>query len=164
MLAGQAAAVRGGEVRRLLDEPAELPRAPGAVEREVDAHVHAAVAEVAVGHAVEAGVAEQGVEPAQVGPEPVRRDRRVLPPGVRGTVQAPSGEAGPVLPDPPQRSHLRRLGDQAYVDRAGVAGHLSGGGVRLLGGGAGDLGEQPTGAARQVGHAAPPTADHVDDP
>ena len=49
------------------------------VEREVDPHVHAAVAEVAVGHAVEPVLAQQRVEVAQVVAEPVRRHGGVLP-------------------------------------------------------------------------------------
>ena len=48
------AAVRRDQVGRVLDEPAEPAASLAVVEREVDPHVHAAVAEVAVGHAVEA--------------------------------------------------------------------------------------------------------------
>jgi hypothetical protein len=72
-------------------------RPPAPVEREVDAHVHAAVAEVAVGHPVEPGVAQQRVEPSQVVAEPVRRDRGVLPARVRGPGQAAGRETGTVL-------------------------------------------------------------------
>ena len=53
---------------------------PGRREQvEVDPHVQAAVAEVAVVGAPAAVPGQQRVELAQVGAEPLRRHRRVLP-------------------------------------------------------------------------------------
>ncbi len=164
VLAGQAAAVRRGEVRGRLDEGPEGGRSPAPVEGEVDAHVHAAVAEVAVGHPVEPRVPQQRVEPAQVGAQPVRGDRGVLPAGVRGPLQAARGKARAVLADPPQRGRLGRPRHQPYVDRAGVARHPVGRRTGLLDRRTGHLGEQPAGAAGQVRHRPPPGPDHVDDP
>ncbi len=124
----------------------------------------AAVAEVAVGHPVEAGVAQQRVEATQVGAQPVRRHRGVLPPCVRGPLQAAGRQPGAVLPDPPERGHLGHLRHQSYVDRAGVAGH----GVRRCAGfldrRAGDLREEPARSTGQGGDGPAPGPDHVDDP
>ena len=94
VLAGQRAAVVAQLERAGGEEVAEdLRRADLArLEGEVDPHVHAAVAEVAVGHAVEVVLLEQLVEVAQPGAQPVRRDRGVLPAGVR---RASSGCARP---------------------------------------------------------------------
>ena len=65
----------------LLDEARGSPARPGRrLEVEVDADVHAAVAEVAVGDAVVAVLGEERVEGAEVVAEPVGRDRGVLPP------------------------------------------------------------------------------------
>src|SRR4051794_21189037 len=76
-----------------------------------------------VRHPVVPRLLEQRVEPAQIPPEPVGGHRGVLPAGLRRTVQAPRGEPGAVLPDPPQRRHLGGRGDQAYVDRVGLRGN-----------------------------------------
>ena len=53
VLARHRAAVRRHQVGRVLDEVPEPAAPAGVLELEVDAHVHAAVAEVAVGHAVQ---------------------------------------------------------------------------------------------------------------
>jgi len=63
-------------------------------EAEVDPHVHAAVAEVPVRHAVEAVLAQQLVEVAQPGPEVLGRHGGVLPAGVGRRGQAASGQPG----------------------------------------------------------------------
>ena len=80
----------------------------GIVEREVDADVHAAVAEVAVRDAVEAVLGEEHVLLAQVGAEAIGRDRRVLPAGERLARQRASREAGTLLADAPQHGLLAR--------------------------------------------------------
>ncbi len=55
VLAGQRPAVRATSVRGLLEEALGTPAtSAGALQRQVEAHVHAAVAEVAVGQAVDA--------------------------------------------------------------------------------------------------------------
>ena len=87
------------------------PAPAGVLELEVDAHVHAAVAEVAVGDAVEPAVLEQRVEVAQVGAELLRRDRGVLPARLRRAAQRAGREPGAVLADPPQRELLDGVGD-----------------------------------------------------
>ena len=166
VLARQGAVVRRHQRRRLLEEGPEPTPAAGAVEAEVDPDVHAAVAEVAVGHPVVPVGAEQVVERTQVAAEPGRRDRGVLPPGVRGPVEAARGQAGAVLADPPQREHLLDVGDHPVPGGRGVPGHRLRPRGGLLGGLPGDLGEQPPGAARELGHdrGATPGADHRDDP
>ena len=69
VLARHRAAVRRHQRRCLLDEVPESPSPTGILELEVDAHVHAAVTEVAVGDTVERALLEQRVEVAQVGTE-----------------------------------------------------------------------------------------------
>ena len=163
VLAGHAAAVPGSQGGGRLDESPEPPGAVPLAQREVDAHVHAAVTEVAVGHAVEAGLPQQRVEAAQVVPQPVGGHGGVLPAALRRPVEAARGEPGAVLPDPPERSGLGSIRHDAHVDRAGVAGHCRRGTLRLLDGATGDLGEQPAPAARQLRHRGAGSTHHVDD-
>ena len=120
VLTGERAAVVAQLERAGGEEVAEdLRRADLArLEREVDPHVHAAVAEVAVGHAVEAVPLQQLVEVAQPGAQPVRRDRGVLPAGVRRGLQAAGGQAGAVLADPPERGRLGGVGHQPVPECA----------------------------------------------
>ena len=126
VLAGQRAAVatdqRRGR-RRRIGERASAP----SCEREVDAHVHAAVAEVPVDQPVEAVLAHQRVELAQVGRQVLGRDGGVLParPGRRAGGRA-AAEPGAVLADAPQRARSR-AGDDRRVEAAGVGDQLLGG-------------------------------------
>ena len=105
-----------------------LPRPRGVLELEVDPHVHAAVAEVAVGNAVQRALLEERVEVAQVGAELGGRHGGVLPAGLRGSAQRTGRQAGAVLADPPQRQLLRDVGDDP-VRYAGGAGDLGGEGL-----------------------------------
>ena len=124
------AAVRRDEVCCLLDEAA-VPATPRpVVELEVDPHVHAAVAEVAVGNPVETALREQRVEVAQVVAQPLRGDGGVLPPGLRLAGQGAGGEAGAVLADPPQRELLGHVGHHPVPD-ACRGGDGAGPGLRL---------------------------------
>ena len=152
VLAGQRPAVPGDEGGRLPQETAQHRAAVGPVEREVQPQVQAAVTEVAVGHPVQVVFRQQGVEVAQVGTQPLRGHRGVLPPRVGPP--APCGhahDAGPVLPDAPQRRRVGRLGDQEAVDGARTGDHPPPGGERLPLGGPRDLDEQPAAAAGQRG-------------
>ena len=106
-----------------------LPRPGGVLELEVDPHVHAAVAEVAVGNAVQRALLEQRVEVAQVGAELGGRHGGVLPAGLRRAAQRTGRQAGAVLADPPQRELLRDVGDDP-VRYAGRAGDLRAQGTR----------------------------------
>jgi hypothetical protein len=126
-------------------------------EVEVDAHVHAAVAEVAVGHTLQVVGAEQLVEVAQPGPEALGRHRGVLPPGVRRSPEAARGQPGPVLPDAPERRGLPGVGDHPVLQRR------AGRDQRLLETGVGVLHEEPAAAAGQVGHRPATGPDEVDD-
>ncbi len=138
--------------------------ARGVAQPEVDTHVHAAVAEVPVGDSVEPVVDEERVEGAEVLAEPVGRHGGVLPAGVRRGVEAPGGEAGAVLPDPPQRRLLGRVGDDPGVRGAARVGdHRACARDRLGLGVAGELGEEPGRAPRQVGGRAAAGADHLHD-
>ena len=93
VLARHRPAVRRDQVGGLLDELAEPPAAAGVLELEVDAHVHAAVAEVAVGHAVERVLLQQGVEVAQVGAQ-LRRAAPRRPPSPPAQAGSASGRRG----------------------------------------------------------------------
>ncbi len=158
VLAGEGSAVARERGRAGGEEVAEGP--PAVVEGEVDAHVHAAVAEVAVGHAVEPVLDQQRVEVPQPGAEVLGRHGGVLPPRVRRAGQAAGGQPGPVLADPPQRGGLAGIGDQAVADRSGRVAQTR---DQVGGALAGDLREEPAGAGRQVGDPAGPGADQVDD-
>ena len=113
--AGPAVAVLAGERAAVARAAASAPavrnsRKPGGRRRpgsngEVDPHVHAAVAEVAVGHAVEAVLAQQVVEVAQPGAEVLGRDGGVLPAGVR---RACAGCGRPARPRPRGSATARR--------------------------------------------------------
>ena len=124
------------------------------LEREVDAHVHAAVAEVAVGHPVEPVLAQQLVEVAQPGAQPLGRYGGVLPAGVRRGLQAARGQPGAVLADPPQRGRLGEVLDQPVPEGARGRGEPAGEVRGALG--PGHLDEQPAGAGRQLGHRGSP--------
>ena len=160
-------AVGGDQRGRLLDErPVDrLPAGP--VEGEVDAHVQAAVAEMAVGDAVEAVAGQQGLELAQVGAEALGRDGRVLPAGPgRRPGRAAAAEPGPVLADAPDGGRLRpgragpvrpaRRRPAAAVSRAAAASASAGVAP-------GQLGQQPAAALGEVGNGPAPAPDHLDD-
>ena len=168
VLARQRAAVVAQLERARGEEVAEhLARAPcrARLEREVDAHVHAAVAEVAVGHAVEAVLAQQLVEVAQPGAEPLGRDGGVLPAGVgrrrrgcgRPARRRPRGSA---TAPPPRAASV----DQPVVERAGRVGDRP---ARSRSSGASARRPRRTASRRPRGssrHRAPARPDQVDDP
>ena len=79
VLAGQRPAVRGDQIGSVLDEAPETGDPRRGDQVEVDPDVHAAVTEVPVVGAAPAVVVEQLLELAQVGAEPLGRDRGVLP-------------------------------------------------------------------------------------
>ena len=79
VLARERAAELDDEVGRLLDEPAIGGDALGGLQIEVDARVHAALAEVAVERARVVELGHQPAEPAQVLAEARGRDGGVLP-------------------------------------------------------------------------------------
>ena len=157
----------GDQPGRLLDErPVDAAWPPGPVEGEVDAHVQAAVAEVAVGDAAEPVVGEQGLEVAQVDAQPFGRDGRVLPAGPgRRPGRAAAAEPGPVLADAPDGGRLGRGAQDPGGQR--IAGHGGGepgrGRLGLGLGRAGQLHQQPAAAPGEVGHRPPPAPDHLDD-
>ena len=121
--------------------------------------MHAAVAEVAVGNAVQRALLQERVEVAQVGAQLGGRYGGVLPAGLGGPGQRTGRQAGTVLADPPQCELLGDVGDDA-VRHTGGAGDLGGAGLRLLRGGSGDLGEQPAPTGGELGTAL----HHVGDP
>ena len=153
VLAGERAAVLGDQVGGLLDEPPEVGDSPLGEQVEVDADVDAAVAEVPVVDALPTVLLHERVEATQVRAEPVRRDGGVLPAGPRLTAVGQSGRAaGAVLANAPQRSRLRRVGDDqaggaVLLHRSGdLAGALLGLGRRLPTG----LHVEPRAAGRQA--------------
>ena len=103
VLARHRAAVGGDQLGRLLDErPVDRPPV-GPVEREVDADVEAAVAEVAVGDAAQPVGGQQGLEVAQVGAEPVGGTAASSQPAQAG---APAGLRPP---NPAPSSRMRQM-------------------------------------------------------
>ena len=90
-------------------------------ELEVDAHVQAAVAEVAVDDPVAVVAGHEVLEVAQVVPEVLRRHGGVLPARPRlGPGGSAGGEPGALLPDPPEGLLVGGVGDHGGV--AGAAG------------------------------------------
>ena len=126
--------------------------------------MHAPVAEVSVGEALESVGAEQGVEVAQVGPQPGRGDSGVLPPSVRRPRERHPGEAGAVGPDPPQRGGRDGVGDPA-LESVRRGDEAVGPVRRLAEVVAGDLDEDPAVATRQGrdGGGSELAPHHVDD-
>jgi hypothetical protein len=80
VLAGERAAVAHDEVRGFLGEPVELPDPGGGDEVELDAGVHAALAEVPVHGAAVVVLVIQRAQVADIVAERLGRDRGVLPP------------------------------------------------------------------------------------
>src|SRR5882762_3882382 len=79
VLAGEGAAVGEGDVGGAVDELAEFENAGGGFEVEVEAHVNAALAEVAVHGAGVAELLHEGVDGAEVAAELEGIDGGVLP-------------------------------------------------------------------------------------
>ena len=167
VLAGQRSAESAYEPGRFGEELAHDLRAVGLVQRQVEPHVHAPVAEVTEGCGGHAVGADELVEGCEVLAEASGRHGRVLPsrPG-RLARRGPPGEAGAVLADAPEaRLHERVLDDDGVVreslrhQASGACGDLA----ELV---AGELDEQPGTSAREwrdrVGSAA--GAEHVDEP
>ena len=88
------------------------------VEREVDADVHAAIAEVPVRNAVEAVLGEQHVLLTQIRTEAIGRNRGVLPARERLARQRAGRESGAFLTDAPEHGLLARIGDDPAVERS----------------------------------------------
>ncbi len=148
VLARHRPTVGGGQVGGRLDEPPVGGRAARLADREVDPAVHAALAEVPVGQAVQPVPGEQRLEVPQVGAEPCRRDGGVLPPGMRRTLQCHPGIAGGVGPQPPPGRRGRRIGhhrSERGRKRRQLAG-LRGNEPRVV---PGQFDEQPPPARRQ---------------
>ncbi len=104
--------------------------------------MHAAVAEVPVGDALQPVLVEQRLEGTQVAAQALHGDGGVLPAGMGGmTVAGPGREPRAVLPDPPQRRRLGRLGDHEGVQGGGVCQH-------------------PPCLVDDLGHAVPGQLDH----
>jgi hypothetical protein len=122
VLAGERAAHREHQVRGLVDEAAVLLDAGGGDEVEVDPGVDAALAEMAVEGALVAILVEQLAQGAQVIPDPLRRDRGVLParPGVR-LAGHPGGGAQAGLADGPDRLLLLGVVEDLARRRARLA-------------------------------------------
>src|SRR5690606_9468460 len=133
VLARERAAVAGDQRGGVVHEVPEHRAAARPVERQVDPHVDAAVAEVPVGQAGDAVAVEQRVEVAQVGTEPLGRHGGVLPAGprLRPGRRAP-GQAGAVGPDLPDPAGLGTGGQDADRAGAGVGRERLGVGERLL--------------------------------
>ena len=113
VLPGHRTAQRHHQIGGLLDERPVGADAVGREQVEVDAHVHAALAEVAVGRPGQPVAGHQRVQAAQVVGQPVRRHRGVLPAAPRlGAVGAAGGQPGGVGATPPQHRLRGRLGDQ----------------------------------------------------
>ena len=120
VLARERAAVGHHQLGRLVHEAPELLDPVGGLEVEVDAVVDAALAEVAVEHAVVAVLVHERAQIAQVGAHLVGRHAGILPPGplplLPGRVGA-GADAG--LADLPHPRHLRRVGVEGHVGRIG---------------------------------------------
>ncbi len=167
VFAGEGPAVGGHEPCRVGEEGTEGGGAVVALEREVQAHMDAAVSEVAERESREVVGQEEFVEFPEVIPHPFRRDGRVLPPRVgRCTCRRAAGKPTAVLADPPQRCRLGRVGDNARVrgdadaaDRCCPVGDLGGVVTR-------DFNKQPGRPTGQFGHGlrSLPRAHHLDDP
>ena len=88
--------MRGHQLGRLQHEGAVPGLAVWGLEGKVDAGMDAAVAEVAVGHRVQAMPRQEGLEVAQVVAQVLWGNRRILPAAVGGFVQRHPRQAGPV--------------------------------------------------------------------
>lgn len=120
VLTREGAAVTGDETRSIRHQLAE--NGTVTLERDVEAHVDAAVAEVAVRHSGDAVAVEQLLEFAQVGTQTLRRNGRILE--ARPCLLArggATGEADPVFADAPDGTRLAALREQARRQRVGVA-------------------------------------------
>nr|BFE73797.1 hypothetical protein GCM10020092_070980 [Actinoplanes digitatis] len=87
VLAGERAAELADELGRVGEELAQHRRPAGPVERVVEPHVHAPVAEVAERRGRHAVGGDEVVEAREVGAEPLRRHGGVLPAGPGGLVR-----------------------------------------------------------------------------
>ena len=150
VLAGQRTPQRADQVRGVLHERAVAGDAGAGEQVEVDARVHAAVAEVAVVGGLQAVGGQQGVEGAQVLGEAVHGDGGVLPagPGL-AAVRGAGGQARALLTDAPQRPDLRLLRDDDPCPALRARVHQLRGGARLARSGPTDLDEQPRRALGQ---------------
>ena len=164
VLTRHRAAVRAHQLRRGDHEPAVAGRRGR--EREVDADVHAAVAEVAVAQSVQAVLGHERGEVTQVRAQLPGRDRGVLPAGPgRRVSRGAAAQARPVLADAPQRPR-RGAGNHQGVQAARVGDEPGGRGPRLGLGVPRRLDEQPGLPARQGrdGRVAPAGAEHAHQP
>ena len=114
VLARDRSAMRDHDLRRAIDELAELEDARLGFEIEVDPHVHAAVAEVAVERTVVAVFAASALKSSAGRTQAVGRHRRVLPafPPVRLTRLDRDGAQRGFAHVPRLRRLLRRADDE----------------------------------------------------
>ena len=165
VLAGDGASVRGADTGRGLQECARVGHALGGLEGHGEAHVYAAVAEVAVEEAVDIELFHEGGEVPQVVPEFFGWDGRVLEAGPGLLVAAAlavwgcaSAQARAVRADSPQRRGLRarRVHDRIDGGRFGAQGACAlEGDLQVFAGGA-DLDEEPAVALGQGGDGTGP--------
>ena len=112
MLTGQRTTVSGNQFGCGEHEVSEDRGAAGSVEREIDADVHAAVAEVAVGHPGDTEVGHQRIEVTEVVTQALRRHGCIFPTGMGGSAGcAAARQPGAVLADAPQRGSADRVVD-----------------------------------------------------
>jgi hypothetical protein len=167
MLPGQRPPVAGHQSGGGEQKLPEGLSATGLVERPVDAHVHAPVAEMPVWHSGQPVVGHQGFEVAQISPERGRRHSRVLPAGMRRQPGwAAAGQTRAVSADLPEHRRPGGVGDDQAVCHRAFPSHPLGLGVGRAEIVADHLDEQPCRAGGERRHRHRPTscADHVDDP
>ena len=112
---------------------------------------------------MQAVVVQQGFEIAQVCPEVVGWNGRILPSCPSWLVKADSGEPRTIRADFPQSRSLARIGDDPSVQASAGGNQLSGSRSYLGLVVPSQLDEHPAVAARQVRHRASGTRNHVDD-
>ena len=149
MLPRQRPAVAGHQVGGVFEKAPE--DVGGVSDREVEAGVDAAVADVAVRQPVHAVLLLEPLEIPQVVAQYGGWHGGVLPSWPRGLVVGrAAGEADPVLTHAPQRPGLARIDHDARIDRRRVSDNGLGGDPRLAGRLTTGLDEQPRAAARQL--------------
>ena len=154
VLARERSAVGRREPCRVGDEVAVDGVAAGLVEREVDADVHAAVAEVPVRDAVHVVLLHERLEVAQVGAEVGRRHGGVLPPRQSGRVEGAGRQPRAFLTHAPQDRLLAGFDDMTMGEGVGRGDDTGGDRGELGSVLAGQLDVEEAVAGRQVGHRA----------
>ena len=152
VLAGHRPAVRRDQPARVERERPQAPSCRGLVrERDVQPQVHAPITEVPVCQTVHPAGGHQGLELAQVGPEPLGRHGRVLEPGPRGIARgSPAREPSAIRSDPPHRGGLGPRREDARGASPGVGHQSRGAREGLVERVPADLDHQPARTLRQV--------------